>query len=189
MINDKYFQQFPNLASERLLFRQFIMDDAKEILSIRSNPEVMSFMDSTPHISIEDSEKFVANNIDAYQKCNGFFWAIVEKSSGAFVGDFSYWNIDKKNNRGEIGYTLKPSAWGKGYMKETMETLLHFGLHELQLHSIEANINPSNESSRKALLRMGFQKEAYYRENYYYNGQYLDSEIYSLLKSDFTNRP
>jgi ribosomal-protein-alanine N-acetyltransferase len=32
---------------------------------------------------------------------------------------------------------------------------------------------------------MGFQKEAYFRENYYYNGDYLDSEIYSLLKTDY----
>jgi len=32
---------------------------------------------------------------------------------------------------------------------------------------------------------MGFQKEAYFRENYFYNGEYLDSEIYTLLKSDF----
>jgi len=35
------------------------------------------------------------------------------------------------------------------------------------------------------LLKIGFQKEAYFRENYFYNGAYLDSEIYSLLAKDF----
>jgi len=32
---------------------------------------------------------------------------------------------------------------------------------------------------------LGFKKEAYFRENYYFNGEYLDSEIYSLLKKNF----
>lgn len=32
---------------------------------------------------------------------------------------------------------------------------------------------------------MRFQKEAYFRENYFYNGDYLGSEIYALLPSDF----
>lgn len=185
MINNKHFQQFPDRASDRLIFRQFTLEDAKDIYAIRSHPKVMQFMDSTPHSSLADAEKFVAKNIDSYQNAQGIFWAIVEKSSGNFIGDFSYWNIDKKNVRGEIGYTLKPEYWGKGYMRESMQKLLYFGLYELQLHSIEANINPNNNNSRKALLSMGFKKEAYFRENYFYDGKFLDSEIYALLKSDF----
>ena len=185
MINEEYFINFPSLESERLIYRRFTLDDAKEIYAIRSHPEVMKYMDSTPHTSIKDSEEFIVKNFDSYKNSNGIFWAIIEKSSGVFIGDFSYWNFDKKNKRGEIGYSLKPKYWGKGYMSESMQRLLHFGLYELQLHSIEANINPNNNNSRNALLRMGFQKEAYFRENYYYNGQFLDSEIYALLKNDF----
>lgn len=185
MINNDFFDHFPTLESERLQYRAFTMEDAKDIFSIRSNPKVMQYMDSDHHQSIADAEKFVANNLEQYKNRNGFFWAIIEKSSGLFIGDFSYWNIDKKNCRGEIGYTLKPEFWGKGYMKETMQTLLSFGLHQANMHSIEANINPNNESSKKALLRMGFRKEAYYRENYFFDGKFLDSEIYSLLASDF----
>ena len=41
------------------------------------------------------------------------------------------------------------------------------------------------EFPREILKKMGFQKEAYFRENYFYNGDFLDSEIYSLLKSGF----
>jgi [ribosomal protein S5]-alanine N-acetyltransferase len=70
-------------------------------------------------------------------------------------------------------------------MTEAMRTIFKFGFDELNLHSLEANINPLNNNSRAVLKKMGFQKEAYFRENYYYNGDYLDSEIYSLLNSDF----
>ena len=144
-------------------------------------------MDSPSHLTIQDAQKFIAGNVEGYQKKEGIFWAIIEKSSNILVGDFAYWRIDKKHGRGEIGYTLKPQFWGKGYMKETMVTLLDFGFSKLNLHSVEANINPDNDASRKALRKMNFQKEAYFRENFFFEGKFLDSEIYSLLERDFKN--
>ena len=69
-------------------------------------------------------------------------------------------------------------------MKESMITLMNFAFNTLKLHSLEANVNPENENSKKALLKLSFRKEGYFRENYYFNGKFLKSEIYSLLKTD-----
>ena len=88
--------------------------------------------------------------------------------------------------RGEIGYALKPEYWGKGFMTEALKTIIDFGFHKMNLHSIEANVNPKNQKSKKLLKRLGFRKEAYFRENYLFEGKFLDSEIYSLLKKDLS---
>ena len=184
IINEHYFEIFPHLESERLVYREFKIKDATEIFAIRSNNLVMQFMDSNRHESINDSEEFVLNNITSYKEKKGFFWAIIEKSTDQFIGDFSFWRLDRVNARAEIGYSLKSDFWGNGYMKEAMHTLIRFGFKELKLHSFEANINPNNEASRNVLRRIGFKKEAYFRENYFYNGNFLDSEIHSLLEKD-----
>ena len=73
-------------------------------------------------------------------------------------------------------------------MTETLTRLIDFGFKNLNLHSFEAEINPKNENSERALVKIGFQKEAYFKENRYFNGAYLDSEIYSLLEEDFINK-
>ena len=185
MLDEKYFNQFPQLESERLLLRKLGLEDAKEVQIIRSDEKVMTYMDSERHTTIEFSRNFVSENMDMYEQKKGLFWALIEKSSQKFIGDFAFWKIDHKNSRAEIGYTLKPGFWGKGFMKEAMVEFINFGFNQLNLHSLEANINPANTNSREILKKMGFQKEAYFRENYFYNGDYLDSEIYSLLKSDF----
>lgn len=184
MINDIYFEEFPHLESKRLVFRKFRLEDAVEIQSIRSDELVMKFMDSNRHNSILDSESFVSKNLDSYKNKEGIYWAIIDKQSGQFAGDFSFWKIDKSNQRGEIGYSLKPQFWGKGYMPETMKVLLDFGFNKLNLHSIKANVNPDNENSKHVLEKMGFKKEAYFRENYFFKGKFLDSEIYCLLEAD-----
>lgn len=73
-------------------------------------------------------------------------------------------------------------------MCETLIKLIKFGFSDLNLHSFEAEINPKNINSEKVLVKMGFKKEACFKENRYLNGEYLDSEIYSLLEKDFRHK-
>ncbi len=185
MINELYFENFPELESHRLILRKLKLTDASDVQLIRSDERVMIYMDAERHMSVQQSEKSISEKLNMYKEKTGILWAIIEKSTGRFIGDFAFFKIDHKNSRAEIGYTLKPEFWKKGYMKEAMISIFNFGFTDFNLHSLEANINPKNENSRGILEKMGFQKEAYFRENYYYNGDYLDSEIYSLLRSDF----
>ena len=185
MIDETYFKHFPTLESERLLLRKLELTDAPEIQSIRSDERVMKYMDSERQSTEEHSERFISMKLKMYQENTGIFWAIIEKSTNAFIGDFSFFKMDHKNSRTEIGYTSKSEFWGNGYMQEAMTSIFNFGFDKLNLHSLEANINSGNDKSRAILTKMGFQKEAYFRENYYYDGKYLDSEIYSLFASDF----
>jgi len=185
MLNDQYFKEFPELESQRLLLRQLKLSDAQDIQIIRSDERVMVYMDQERHQSLQQSEASISEKIKKYQEKTGILWALIEKSTGTFIGDFAFFNIDPKNDRAEIGYTLKPEFWKQGLMKEAMRSTFNFGFKDFNLHSLEANINPGNDNSRGILTSMGFQKEAYFRENYFYNGEYLDSEIYTLLKSDF----
>lgn len=184
MINDKYFEVFPVLSTERLVLREFKLSDAQDIYEIRSNPQVMRFMDSYPHKNLAESQKFIATGLEDYKNKLGIFWCICQRSDGQVVGDISFWKISRSNSRAEIGYSLKEKYWGKGYMSEVMSVLFDFAFDAFNVHSIEANINPVNEASRKVLLKQGFKKEAYFREHFFFDGRYIDSEIYSLLKQD-----
>jgi ribosomal-protein-alanine N-acetyltransferase len=80
---------------------------------------------------------------------------------------------------------IAPEFEGKGLMSEALLAALQYGFGEMKLHSVIADINPSNERSRNLLLKFHFQREAYFRENIFYNGAFIDTEIYTLLKSYF----
>jgi ribosomal-protein-alanine N-acetyltransferase len=184
LINNKVFEEFPILESERLIYRSFLETDAQKLFEIRSNDEVMNYMDTAKHKSVEDAKNLIENIHTSFSEKNGINWAVVEKSSGQLIGYFGFWRMMKDHCRAEIGYALSPEFWGRGYMMETMNRLIDFGFNELKLHSIEANVNPKNTSSIKLLDKSGFKKEAHFRENYFFNGKFIDSVIYSLLESD-----
>jgi ribosomal-protein-alanine N-acetyltransferase len=160
------------------------LSDAKDLLLIRSNDDVMRFMDVPRHNSISDSEKLIQLIDESYKKESGIDWSIIEKHSNSFIGYIGFIRIFPEHCRAEIGYALKREYWGKGYMYETINRIVRFGFENMKLHSIEANVNPENEKSKKVLEKIGFKKEAYFRENYLFDGKFLDSIIYSLLEKD-----
>lgn len=183
-IDKSVFKAFPEFESERLRFRKFSIGDAKDLFHIRSNDDVMKYLDMVPFESIGDAEKMVQTVEESYSKETGINWGIVEKLSNSFIGYFGFFRIIPEHCRAEIGYALKPEYWGKGYMYETINRMVRFGFKNMKLHSIEANVNPKNERSKKVLEKIGFKKEAYFRENYLFDNKFLDSIIYSLLEKD-----
>ncbi|QXP61896.1 GNAT family N-acetyltransferase [Olleya sp. HaHaR_3_96] len=158
--------------------------DAQTLLNLRSNKAISKYMDTTIPKRIEDTEQRIEGYIKAFKEEKGITWAIIEKENNTIIGNFGIWSIDQQHSRGEIGYILNPSFWGKGYMTEALTTLINFGFRDLNLHSFSANVNLENVNSKTLLLKFGFKLEALFRENFYYNGQFLDSEIYCLLQSD-----
>ena len=97
--------------------------------------------------------------------------------------------MQTENYRAEIGYILSKPEHKKGVMREILKPLMHFGFAHLNLNSIFAVVDPANQASISLLQASGFTKEGHFREDCYFDGQFLDSVYYSVLKSDFDFRP
>lgn len=185
-INETVFANFPVLETERYLLRQFEKNDKEHIFEMRTDPDVMRYMDRNPMKDISEAENLIEKVITAYRDKTMLGWVIIDKNSGEFTGYIGFWEIFAENCRASIGYALKPQYWGKGIMNESMKIVLKFAFSVFNLHSIEANVNPSNQNSIKLVEKFGFKKEAHFRENMLFDGKFLDSAIYSLLESEFT---
>lgn len=113
------------------------------------------------------------------------FWGITLKDGGQMIGTACIWNINKQDERAEIGYDLLPEYRSKGFMTEAITEVIKYGFEEMKLHSLEANINPANNDSIKLAERVGFVKEAHYKEHVLFDGAWRDTCIYSLLVQNF----
>ena len=175
------FNPFPTLTTERLVLRQARLDDANEIFFLRSDPQVMKYLDKAPAQSLDEAVQFVQLLTESVNNNTAVYWAITLKGSHKMIGNIAIWRIVKEHYRAEIGYTLYPEHHGNRIMSEAMTAVIDYAFNTMKLHSIEANINPENTASQKLLERHGFVREAYFKENYYFNGRFLDSVIYSLV--------
>jgi len=177
------FTPFPELKTQRLLLRRLEKTDANEMFFLRSNENVLRYIGREPTKTIAEAEEFINminKNVDENES---ILWGITFLSDPSrVIGTICIWNFKKENYRGEIGYMLHPDHWRKGIMKEAINAVVDYGFTVLNLHSIEALLDPKNIASSSVLESTGFVKEGHIKESLYFNGEFKDEAIYSKLK-------
>lgn len=177
------FERPPVLESERLLLREQTVEDALAVFKLRSDEEVMKYVPLARPKSINDIYTLMEEIHEGFLKEENLGWAITLKEApDVLIGFIGFPKFDFQHFRAEVGYMLAPGFWGKGLGTEALSLMVKFGFEELGLHSMFAVIDPDNIASAKVLLKQGFVKEAHFKEDFYYNGEFLDSQIYSIVK-------
>jgi len=182
---DINFHPFKNLETERLLLRRVAETDVPEIKALRGNPETMKFI-PRPLVTTDDEALEHFKMIDEKIENNtGINWAITIKGNSKLIGIIGHYRIQPENHRCEIGYMILPEYNGQGITTEAIKAVLEYGFEDLNMHSIEAVIDPDNVASERVLQKNGFVKEAHILENELWDGKFWDTVIYSILKRNF----
>jgi ribosomal-protein-alanine N-acetyltransferase len=179
------FHPFKNLETERLLLRRVSKNDLNEIIELRGNPETMKFIPRPLVKTEEDALNHFKMIDEKIEKNEGINWAITVKENPKLIGIIGHYRIQPENHRCEIGYMILPQYNGQGIVTEAIKVVLEYGFEDLNMHSIEAVIDPDNFASERVLQKNGFVKEAHILENEYYDGKFWDTVIYSILKRNF----
>lgn len=143
----------------------------------------MKYINKAKPVSIDEVMAMIRGMQQEFQMNKTRAWGIINKANGRLIGTIGYYRMLPEHFRAEIGYMLHPDFWGKGIMRKLIDVVIKHGFERMGLHSIEARINPENINSRKILERSGFVSEGYLKESFYFDGQFLDTEVFGLLKS------
>ncbi|MEP6616564.1 MAG: GNAT family N-acetyltransferase [Ginsengibacter sp.] len=177
------FSPFPEIQTERLLLRRMVIGDAQEVLNLRSNEEVMKYIDRKRAGNVEDALEWIRVIEDALDNNFGITWGMsLRDDPSRLIGSIGFWRIIKEHYRAEVGYMLHPEFWRQGIMKEALQTVIEFGFNQLHFHSIEAHINTGNHASACILTNTGFIQEAYFKEDFFFEGTFRDTAVYSRLQ-------
>ncbi|MDX1672360.1 MAG: GNAT family protein [Balneolaceae bacterium] len=177
----------PQIETERLYLRKLERADAETIFEIFSDPEVTRYWSFPAMKDKNDAISFIDETHKGFDNNSLLEWGIVNRKSGTLIGTCAYASWDPAHRRAEIGFALHRDEWGKGFMKELLRSFLPFAFDKLDLHRIEADVDPRNLPSIHLLEHFGFRREGYLRERYLLNGEEQDALLYALLRKDFTN--
>lgn len=176
------FDTFPVLETDRMILRQVKTTDVDAIFQLRNDTQTVEYTARPPYESKKEAVDQINKMLDAYLSGDGLSWSITLKGSDEMIGGIGFWRMIREHYRAEIGYSLLPQYWNQGLMTEAIKKVVPFGLDEVGLHSIEANLNPHNMASIRILEKAGFVKEGYFKENYYFNGRFDDTLTYGKVK-------
>jgi len=176
-----------NFEYKNYKLRKPKIDDAEGFYRISHDKEVMKYYGTIGAFcaNINDAKRQVDWSIKQFAE-NAGRWIITEKSNGCYIGDIGFFNFVKEHNRVELGYRLCKKYRGKGIITSFIKQLLKWGFTELKYNRIEAMVDVKNEGSKIVLIRNQFQKEGILRDYEFEYGHYVDLEMYSILKRDYS---
>jgi [ribosomal protein S5]-alanine N-acetyltransferase len=171
----------PTLETARLRLRPYREEDIAELLPIIDTREVAATTLRIAHPYTEQD----ARDFLALAREPGKIWlAITLRNDGKQIGGIGL-RVDDQHQHAELGYWLGLPYWGQGYATEAARELLRYGFEDLGLHRIFASHFKPNPSSGRILVKLGMHHEGCQREHLRKWDQFVDSELYGILRQEW----
>lgn len=101
------------------------------------------------------------------------------------IGIFKINNIDWVNRSADVGWDIYDAWRGMGFGQLIVKAGCDFCFSILNLRRLNAEVLATNIPSRKCALRAGFVSEGHKREAVFKDGEFINSEVFGMLKLDF----
>ncbi len=183
--NNMHWERLPTIDANRIRLRWISEMDTDAFYAIYSNPEVMRYWSTPPLADREAAASLIKKIQEDWKRRIILKWGIALRPDNQLIGSITLFNLDFNHRRAEIGYALGREHWGQGYMNEALMALLQYAFEALNLHRIEADVDPRNGASIRTLEKLGFQREGVLRERWQINGEIQDAFFYGLLKHEW----
>jgi len=179
---------FPTLATERLILREVVAEDADDLLVFRGDPEVQQY-NLTPMRDTVEARGLVRTMQGWYTSGYAIQWGITVRDEDRVVGLCGLHDLSRHRRRASVGYDLARSRWDQGIASEAVRAVLRFGFEELGLDRCDALTIPENARSIRLLERLGFSLESGRRENTRFIGdRFHSSVVYGLSRGTYAQR-
>ncbi len=153
--------QAPRLETERLVLRQFTVDDFAPLAAFWADPGVVKFIGGEPQ-SAEASWNRLLRYIGHWQALGYGYWAVFEKQSDRYIGSFGLQDAKRDLTPAlafpEAGWALTPEVHGKGYASEALDAMLQWADRNVNM-PLCCIIDEENQRSIHLAERFGFRFE------------------------------
>ena len=151
------------IETERLILREYTLEDLEELFKILSDPITMSHYPK-PY-DLEGCKKWINWCMKSYEMYGYGLWAMILKENNKFIGDcgLSMQNIDGVICP-EIGYHIDKDYWRCGYGKEAANAVKEWSFKNTSFNTLYSYMTKDNIASYKTAMSIGMTKVKEYTD-------------------------
>ena len=172
----------PSFETQRLVLRPFCLSDAAAVQQLAGDRAIADTTLNIPH-PYEDgmAETWIETHQPGYEAGSLATFAIILRNDPQSIGAIGL-TLDRRLNKGELGYWVGKPFWNLGYATEATIAVLQYGFGELRLNRISARHLVRNPSSGRVMEKAGMSLEGTARQDTMKWGLYEDLALYGILR-------
>jgi [ribosomal protein S5]-alanine N-acetyltransferase len=168
-----------------VVLREFCAADLPMVQEMATDPYVPLIGTLPPNAGRQQAQAYVDRQRGRLLEGTGFSFAIAEGATGRGLGGIGLWLAGLDQGRATAGYSVTPSARGRGVAAAALTALTSFAWTIPALHRIELYIEPWNAGSIKTAERAGFEREGLLRSHQQIGGRRRDMLLYAAIRDSF----
>lgn len=168
---------------EKVLLRPMKREDIARMHELSQDPELyMLDCDYPRPMPIEVAQASYENAVK--KDDNAAHFAI--EADGQYIGGITLMRLNDRNGNCELGIGIGDRAyWGRGYGRDAVRLILHYGFHFLGKRRIELTTHAKNERAIRCYHACGFVKDGRPRKVLWLAGEYADLVNMSILREEW----
>lgn len=145
------------IQTQRLILREYTMDDFAALYEILSDPETMQYY-PRPY-DADGVRRWLNWSLQNYRQYGFGLWAMELKETGKFIGDcgITMQMIDGEQLP-EIGYHIHKAYWRQGYGREAARAVRDWGFENTDFDCLYSYMNQENTPSWRTAMSMGMKR-------------------------------
>lgn len=177
------------LEGARVCLRPLTLEDAPALFqAVEESRELLGRWISLPDRvrTIDDARDQIVRGQAGWLLRESLPFGIFERDGGGFLGDLSLHHPDWELRTFHVGYWLRLSAQGRGYMREALGLVTKLAFEGLGVNRMEIRMDPRNTKSRAVAESCGYLLEGTLRRNHLdKDGVPADDHVFVLVVRDY----
>lgn len=174
------------IETQRLFIRPYKISDTHNLWQTIKTDDIYATTYGIPkNCDIRYAKKWIKAVIDNGTLGSSYEYAIIDKSSGYYVGNVGLINIDQQCKRCDISYFINPKFKGMGYATESAIEMIKLAFLKLDMERVGGTCMSHNRASARVMEKLLMKKEGTMRNYLIKDGKEVSLDIYSILKSEF----
>lgn len=168
-------------SSERVAIRRPTIADGPEFIAlIRASRDLHD-----PWVDFADTDERYANYLQSRKSATEDAFLVCDRATRAIAGVINLNCIVRGHfHSAYLGYCVGAPFARQRYMTEGLKLVASYAFGPMELHRLEANIQPDNAASIALVKRCGFKLEGFSPRYLKIKGQWRDHQRWALLADE-----
>ncbi len=148
------------LYGKKLTLRRAEMKDAEKMFeNWGRHDETTRYVLWETHGDVFDTRVFLRTWVNSYASSDVYRWVMEVNETNEPIGTISVGSMNKLMGICDVGYSIGPAFWGKGYATEALFLVIKFLFEEVGAKKITASYMKENAPSGRVMEKCGMKRE------------------------------